>query len=280
MPPKKKGKQAPFGCLFWIAFILLVFVLFFANREKIASSLRSLQESGFFASKGDASREPNLTPQAREDSGSLAQAAPSSAQESAASSQQGLPANVQPAQEDLRELVPPPAIEEDEAAEEGAPDSAGQPAQDSSALAAHVPTRQQRLYFVSIDSEGRVVRQEVLKDIPRSDSPLADALNALFAGPAKQESLAGLISLVPQGTRLLSAVVRDGIAYVNVSEEFRFNAFGVEGAIAQLAQVVFTATTFPTVNSVQILIDGQRLEYLGGEGVWIGSPLGRKDFTN
>jgi spore germination protein GerM len=43
-------------------------------------------------------------------------------------------------------------------------------------------------------------------------------------------------------------------------------------------QVVYTATAFSTVDSVQILIDGEKKEYLGSEGVWIGSPLARSSF--
>ena len=42
-------------------------------------------------------------------------------------------------------------------------------------------------------------------------------------------------------------------------------------------QIVYTATEYSTVNSVQILIDGQKKEYLS-EGVWIGSPLSRSSF--
>ena len=257
-----------------------MFVLFFANRGKIVNSVRSLQESGFFDSGTGTRPRANLTPRTRSEGASIAEPLPKPEAEPQAEgialTEQGLAANLPPAQEDLRELVPPP-IEE---IEETAPSAAEQSAQDSSGLGTHVPTRQQRLYFVSIDNEGRVVRQEVLKDIPRSDAPLSDALNALFSGPSAQEEQRGLISLVPDGTRLISASIREGIAYVNVSEEFRFNGFGADGAIAQLAQVVFTATTFPTVTSVQILIEGQRLEYLSGEGVWIGSPLARKDFSN
>ena len=43
-------------------------------------------------------------------------------------------------------------------------------------------------------------------------------------------------------------------------------------------QIVYTATEFSTVKSVQFLIDGQKKEYLGSEGVWIGSPLSRTSF--
>ncbi len=290
MPPEKKRKQAPFGCLFWIAFILLVFVLFFANKDRITNSVRALQESGFFARGEEVESAPNLTPQTRENDGTFIEIIPETAvsaesgsasdREEETSSAQGASADAPPS---LTELVPPPSADEVANAASGMARQTAQTASgeesSSSVTGEHVPMRQQRLYFVSIDNEGRVLRQEVLKDIPRSDSPLADALAALFAGPSEAESQRGLISLIPSGTRLLSAAVRDGVATISLSEEFRFNQFGVEGAISQLAQVVFTATTFPTVNSVQILIEGQKLEYLGAEGVWIGTPLSRKDFN-
>ena len=254
MPPKKKLPLL--SILFWIAFVLLVIALFAANRDRILPSWQRLKQ--WLGSDGGL--EPSLPPQAQE-GGAVAE----TITESELLLAQALSADVPPAPEDLRELVPPPPIdEEDDAVPPGG----------------HVPMRQQRLFFISIDSDGRAIRQEVLKDIPRSDSPLTDALNALFAGPSEQEKQLKIESLIPQGTRLLSASVRGDVAFVNVSEEFRFNGFGAVGAIAQLEQVVFTATTFPTVSSVQILIEGQRLEYLSGEGVWIGSPLARKDFSN
>ena len=49
----------------------------------------------------------------------------------------------------------------------------------------------------------------------------------------------------------------------------------MEGYAGQIRQIVFTITEFPNIKSVQILIEGRRLDYLG-EGVWIGSPLGRE----
>jgi len=45
-----------------------------------------------------------------------------------------------------------------------------------------------------------------------------------------------------------------------------------------LRQIVYTATSFSTVNSVQFIIEGQREDYLGSEGTWIGSPLSRSSF--
>lgn len=135
-----------------------------------------------------------------------------------------------------------------------------------------------KLYFVLIGDDGIVSRKEIIRTIEKNDSPLTTNINLLLKGPEQQEKSKGCRSLIPENTRLLSASVRDGIAYLNFSEEFEFNRIGVDGYLAQLMQIVYTATEFSTVKSVQILIDGQKKEYLGSEGVWIGSPLSRSSF--
>ena len=86
------------------------------------------------------------------------------------------------------------------------------------------------------------------------------------------------MNLIPPGTKLLSAKVSGGVAYLNFNEAFEINTYGVEGYIHQLEQIVFTATAFSTVNSVQFLIEGEKRDYLGSEGQWIGSPLSRSSF--
>ncbi|MBO7122616.1 MAG: GerMN domain-containing protein [Treponema sp.] len=140
-------------------------------------------------------------------------------------------------------------------------------------------TTKAKLFFVQVDADGNVNRKSVVRQIPKSDSPLTDTIKALLAGPTDSEKS---VSLIPQGTRLLSATVRNGIAALNFSEEFEFNAIGADGYRGQLMQIVFTATEFATVESVQFLIEGQRKEYIGsGEDVWmwIGSPYTRASFN-
>lgn len=139
-------------------------------------------------------------------------------------------------------------------------------------------TRQATLYWIRIDNDGKLTRQSSIRTIPKSDTPMSDVLEALFAMPLNDELRQGLRTLIPPGTRLRSAWVKDSVAFINVSEEFQFNQYGIEGALGQLSQVVFTATEFPTVKTVQILIEGQKKDYLGAEGVWIGSPLSRTSF--
>jgi len=131
---------------------------------------------------------------------------------------------------------------------------------------------------VRIDDDGVIVRQEVKRQLPVSDSPLTDALGALLSGPNEDELRRRLVSLVPQGTKLLSAKVRGSTAFLNFNEAFMYNHYGIEGYAGQLKQIVYTATNFPTVQDVQFLIEGEKHDYLGGEGVYIGKPLSRSSF--
>jgi germination protein M len=139
-------------------------------------------------------------------------------------------------------------------------------------------SRPAALFFVRIDDDGTIVRQETKRQIPASDSPLLDSLAALLKGPSEDELRKSLITLVPEGTKLLSAQVRGSTAYLNFNEAFMYNHYGIEGYAGQLKQVVYTATAFPTVQDVQILIEGSKRDYLGGEGVFIGRPLSRNSF--
>lgn len=148
--------------------------------------------------------------------------------------------------------------------------------------AASVPaTTNVQLCFITVSpSDGSVSRKIVTRELPKSDSPLTDAINALIAGPSSGENSDGSVrSLIPDGTRLLGASVSNGIATLNFNEAFTFNAYGVEGYRAALEQVVYTATSFNTVNSVQFIIEGRREDYLGSEGIRIGLPLAQSSFN-
>lgn len=138
--------------------------------------------------------------------------------------------------------------------------------------------RQSSLFFVKIEEDGVISRREVKRTIPASDSPLTDAVNALLTGPSEGEIRSGLVSLIPRETKLLGITVRGSTAIVDLSEAFMYNHYGVEGYLAQLKQVVYTATAFPSVQDVQILVGGKQKDYLGGEGVYIGKPLSRNSF--
>ena len=180
--------------------------------------------------------------------------------------------------------VKPPAAERTASGtkDKSAASSAARPAASQAAASETKPAApakmNQYLCFIAIGADGFVERKEVNRAVPKTNTPLTAALTALLEGPGIPELEKGYISLIPAGTKLLSASVQNKTAYINFSQEFAFNKYGEQGYLGQLMQVVYTATAFGTIDNVQFLIDGEKNEYLGSEGVWIGTPLARYNF--
>ena len=149
--------------------------------------------------------------------------------------------------------------------------------QDTATQAA-VAQMKQYLFFIQIDGDGSILRKESVRTIPKTTTPLTVAITALLDGPNLEEIEKGYISLIPQGTKLLGASVKNGTATINFNDSFRYNQYGVEGYYGQLMQIVYTATAFSNIDNVQFLIEGEKMDYLGLEGVFIGSPLSIASF--
>ena len=300
MTEKKNKKNPSLGCLFWIAFILLIIVIFFFNKANISTALentgaKELLNKNTKGTELTSTNQNQVLPKINTQQDSVTVTEDRSAKTSGDGSKE-----IEPAKPDTTATVPEvktpdakntdaknQAIKKpdakttktaptstDKTSEPTAKKTTKQSVQKTPAI----PSRKASLYFVSIDADGKVIREEVTREITQTDSPLSETINVLLKGTSSAESGKGLRSLIPEGTRLLSATVKDGVATINLSDEFQFNQFGIEGYLGQLAQIVFTATSFPTVKSVQFLVEGQRHEYLGAEGVWIGTPLDRDKF--
>jgi len=295
----KSGSANNAGCVFWLALFIVVLFVFLLNLGKIKETLdktnftevvktqRELDQTPppvksapkveadpVAGNTGSAERSAPAAPLASKPDGSaVAVAAPGGA---APAGDAAAPAGAaaaptgaaKPAVPGAKPAAAPAAAKPAAAATPAAP-----------AAAAPAPkSRQAALYFVRIDEDGTIVRQEVKRAVALSDSPLTDAVNALLNGPSEDELRRKLISLIPQGSKLLSVQVRGSTAVLNFSEEFMYNRYGIEGYAGQLKQVVYTATAFSTVQDVLIMIEGEKHDYLGGEGVFIGRPLSRNSF--
>jgi germination protein M len=138
--------------------------------------------------------------------------------------------------------------------------------------------RKARLFFVAVDQSGKLSPKSVIRSVQASDSPLRDSLETLLKGPTSSELNSGLLTMIPTEARLLGVTVRGDTAFIDFSENFRFNAQGTEALDAQIRQVVYAATEFPNVKKVQILIDGRKVRSLGAEGVRIDDSLSRASF--
>ena len=97
----------------------------------------------------------------------------------------------------------------------------------------------------------------------------------MLSGLTSSELNKGLLSLIPIGTEIHGVTVSNMTATIDFNEALSFNNFGKEGLEAELKQIIFTATEFSTVDKVQILINGQKKQFISTEGVFIGEPLTR-----
>ncbi len=276
------------GCLFWLAVIVVILVLFVLNWGKIQETLSNtnfLEIVKTQAGKDGNGAAPSAT-KTQPGPGAAPAASPTIVGDGSANPEdlkQAEPASAKPtgttaAKPAETSASKPPAGSPapSQAPASQAPASAA-PAAKPAAASAPLKTRTANLFFVKIDEDGTIVRQEVKRQLPVSDSPLTDSIGALLAGPNEDELRRKLVSLVPEGTKLLSARVRGSTAFLNFNEAFVYNRYGIEGYAGQLKQIVYTSTSFPTVQDVQFLIEGEKRDYLG-EGLYIGAPLGRNSF--
>lgn len=263
----KKKKFFSLGFYFWIAFVSLMVVLFFINRAIIGKAITKIKDSPSFSQpeilQGDirqtiegSSSNETLTSEA------LALDKNSKIDNETYSPTDDVENNIEEPLENIEKKEETSVQEIPEQKE-----IQNEPSDTSHKM------RDIEVYFVSVNDNGIVTREKCVRSIEHSLSPMVDSLKALLQGPTKEEAKHGIRSFIPADTQLLSASIKDETALINLSEDFQFNRYGVEGYNIQLQQIVFTACSFPTVKSVQFLIEGQRRDFIGSEGVWIGSPL-------
>lgn len=250
-------RRSPIGILFWFGLVTAVLVVFVFSRPTIE---RVLDSTDFFTAVRPASATPVVVmrPSGRAPNG-YGDPAP-------AAERTRTPAAPRPAE------APAPAPEPQPTAARrtgnAAAEPASPPAQDRTA----------RVFFVLVDGSGATRLHGVQRTVSAGGSPLTSMLRELLAGPTAAEQRRDLISLIPDAVELHRVSVRDGTAVIDLGQAFRFSSIGRQGLLARLQQLVYSATEFPTVDAVQVLIDGKHVDYLGPEGIYIGAPLTRTSF--
>jgi spore germination protein GerM len=247
---RRRGKPrlGKTGCLFWL-FIFLVIIVIILYRGKGSfkdtfSNLRNRLSSQETQETGETEQLTVETPSPEDEGGVSADEPEPDIRELPEQST----APVQPAPD--REQTP-----EERSAREVQPDT--------------MPTKALRapLYFVKIEADGSARLQPAIRSITFRDSPITRTVEALVKGPSAEEASRGLISFIPEGTRLRSAQLKDGILTLDFSGAFEQNYNGREAILFQLSQVMLTSFEFSKVSGLTILIEGQRKGYITGEGI-------------
>ncbi len=102
-------------------------------------------------------------------------------------------------------------------------------------------------------------------------------INYLLEGPTDEEKESGISTSIPEGVKLLGVKIRDGVVYLDFSEEIEEGG-GTSLMETRLAQIVYTATQFPPADKVRLLINGKKIKYFSSEGIMVDRLLTRDDF--
>lgn len=104
-------------------------------------------------------------------------------------------------------------------------------------------------------------------------------VGVLLAGPtaAAAAGTPAISTAIPEGTEVLGVDVSDGLAVVDVSEEFD-DGGGSFGMFARLAQVVYTLTRLPEVDEVAFEIEGEPVVVFSSEGIELDGSQQRDDY--
>jgi len=99
---------------------------------------------------------------------------------------------------------------------------------------------------------------EQVRPVARPGRTLSEAIGALLAGPSLAERGRRIATEVPADVPLRGVELRNGVATVDLGAEFEAGSDPASRS-ARVAQVVLTATAFPSVREVRLLVGGREM---------------------
>ncbi len=124
------------------------------------------------------------------------------------------------------------------------------------------------LYFARMTETDMYI--EPVRRVVEKDRIVFNTVALLLEGPGKNDD--GLYPIAPKSVKVLGANEAGGMATVNFSKEILQAGYGSEGELAMVSAIVDTLCTLPGIDRVQILVEGKKVESLGGH-VFVEDPL-------
>jgi len=129
-----------------------------------------------------------------------------------------------------------------------------------------------KVYFVKSTGKDDISLVPITRRISSDDSPIDATLGELFLGPTKKEQLKGLMSEIPEGTRLIKSEVSEDEIVVDLSSQF---VTGGGSAAVQLKylQLYKTLNDIAPDKKIFLHVDGKPIKTIGGEGLEVTQPI-------
>ncbi len=133
------------------------------------------------------------------------------------------------------------------------------------------------VYFV--DNNNFVVPMGI--QVPKKEGIAKETLRYMIKGGPVLSQIAGtdLEPVLPNGTEIIDMAINEGVARVNFTEEFlKYETKEQEKQIVEA--VVWTLTEFPTIESVQFMVEGHLLDAMPVGGTSLTEPVSRSKGIN
>ena len=272
-------KKTSFGCLFWLAMVLLVIVVFLSNQKNIQEVIKKtgfmehleifLEPFNFTFNNNNDNNDNIENPQPVEPPEDMPNEITIHLNDDRENPENNNTTNPNPVP-----VISEP-VENTNSIENSNDSSPNYETQEEKPN-----LRRANIYFVQIDSAGNISLEQVTRSVHYKDSPLTETIYTLLNGQLTSEINKGLLTMIPKNTKLNNIYIKGDTAYLDFSDNFMFNPMGQEGLKFQLMQIIYTTTEFSNINQVQLLINGIIKEYLSTEGIYVGKPLSRDSFSN
>lgn len=111
--------------------------------------------------------------------------------------------------------------------------------------------------------------------VEKTESTAKRALEYMVeGGPSQGQLPAGFVSLLPKGTQVKGININQKLAIVDFSKSF--TDYNLQDERKILEAVTWTLTSFPTVEKVQIRVEGKELKEMPVGGTPLDEPLSRQ----
>lgn len=126
-----------------------------------------------------------------------------------------------------------------------------------------------------LDSYDKISRAEISVNKDDEIEKVKELMEGLTINGRKQDKIPdGFKGLLPIGTKVIDASLKEGILRINLSKEF--NNIKINMEEKAIEAITYTLTSIEGVDKIEILVEGEKLEYLPNSKKQLPKYLDRK----
>ena len=135
------------------------------------------------------------------------------------------------------------------------------------------PKERDTIYL--LDSYDKISRTEISVNKDDEIEKVKELMEGLTINGRKQDKIPdGFKGLLPIGTKVIDASLKEGILRINLSKEF--NNIKINMEEKAIEAITYTLTSIEGVDKIEILVEGEKLEYLPNSKKQLPKYLDRK----